>query len=306
MEQVQATPAGKPALNQTTNSSAQTEPQGNHVVTNASEPKADDLIRRMGRAETSNTETITASSDTEPSSVGYSQAEIDSIKDPYLKAQIQEKVKLLEKGYNQKYMKLANERKEVEALKQHLEQQTNQPWTPERVQALMRDPAFVQSAQSLQASQPPVGYEGSSEEWSALSPNEKKQFAALNQAVQAQQFQLNRMLITSEEAKIKEKFPDYDSSKVEKFYADAAAGRVPEGYIRELIHKALNFEPYLERTYKFALQDRNATLSEKRQGSLTQGITTQTAQETPARKEGESSRTLFSRLARGAFAQKQS
>ena len=301
IEQPTAKPTGTQSFNSATNSEAHTVPQGDKLANASStEPRADDLIRRMGQAESQTTnEPSTASPAVDPSDIGYSQSEIDSIKDPVAKKLIEEKLKLLEKGYNQKYMKLANERKQAEELRKQLEAQTNQSWTPERVQQLMRDPNFVQSAQALQATQAPQTFEGTQDEWSALSTSEKRTITeAKNEAIQTRQ-QLNRMMISMEEVKIKEKFPDYEGTSVEKFYRDAAEGRIPEGQIRELIHKAQKFDQYLERAYKFGLEDRNQMLREKANGISQQGITTQTIAETPKPAEGERGRNFFARLAKG-------
>jgi hypothetical protein len=250
--------------------------------------KTDDLVKRMH-----NTVPTPESSD-----VGYDPKKIEQIKDPEAKKLVEELKLSLEKGFNQKFMKLANEKKETEALRLKLEAQTNQPWTPERVQALLRDPNFAQSAASLQQSAPPADWSGSTEEWSTLTPNEKRQFSELRGAVQNQQNQLNRMLISSEEEKIKAKYPDYDPNNVERWYKDAAEGRIPEGQIRELIHKALNFEKYVEGGYKFGLEDRNVMLREKSQGMSPNSVNTQTVADVPKRAEGESSRSLFAKLAK--------
>ena len=202
-------------------------------------------------------------------------------------------------------MKLANEKKEVENLRKQLEAQTNQPWTPERVQQLLKDPYFAQSAASLQQAAPPADWSGSQEEWSTLTPSEKRQFTELRNAVGQQQQQLNRMLISTEEEKIKAKYPDYDPNSVERWYKDAAEGRIPEGQIRELIHKALNFEKYVEGGYKFGLEDRNQMLREKSQAMAPSGVTTQTVADVPKRAEGESSRSLFAKLAKMRLANNQ-
>ena len=106
------------------------------------------------------------------------------------------------------------------------------------------------------------------------------------------------MLISSEEQKIKDKYPDYDASLIERWYKDAAEGRIPEGQIREAIHKALHFEKYVEGGYKFGIEDRNVMLREKASGMSPNSVNTQTVTDVPKRAEGESSRSLFAKLAK--------
>ena len=298
---------GQPVSSQAPAKSAGTsEPQGSVTASNAaSVPRAEDLIKRMGTTGGQTTPDGQSSPSLDPSDLGYDPRKIEEIKDPQARQLVEELKKSLEKGYNQKFMKLANEKKETENLRKQLEAQTNQPWTPERVQQLLRDPNFAQSAASLQQAAPPADWSGSQEEWSTLTPNEKRQFSELRGAVQNQQMQLNRMLISSEEEKIKAKYPDYDPTNVEKWYKDAAEGRIPEGQIRELIHKALNFEKYVEGGYKFGLEDRNVMLREKSQAMSPNSVTTQTVTDVPKRAEGESSRSLFAKLAKMRLANSQ-
>lgn len=304
-EQLQATPAGTPSSSQAVQSDGVSVPQGVSNANVTSAPKADDIVKRMGTTGSQSSPDGTTVPTLDPSEVGYDPKMIENIKDPEAKKFVEELKKSLEKGFNQKFMKLANEKKEVENLRQQLQAQTNQPWTPQRVQELLRDPAFAQSAASLQQSAPPAEWTGSAEEWSTLTPNEKRQFAELRNAVGQQQMQLNRMLISQEEEKIRAKYPDYDPTLVERWYRDAAEGRIPEGQIRELIHKALHFEKYVEGGYKFGLEDRNQMLREKSQAISPSGVATQTQTEVPKRAEGETSRSLFAKLAKMRLSQNQ-
>jgi hypothetical protein len=305
-EQV-AKPSGQPVSSPATSQSVgASEPQGGVIPSNATiAPKAEDLIKRMGTTGSQNNPNTDTPPSLDPSDLGYDPRKIEEIKDPQARQLVEELKKSLERGYNNKFMKLANEKKEVENLRTQLEAQTNQPWTPERVQQLLRDPNFAQAASAVQQSAPPADWSGSQEEWSTLTPNEKRQFSELRNAVSQQQMQLNRMLISSEEQKIKDKYPDYDPQNVEKWYKDAAEGRIPEGQIRELIHKALNFEKYVEGGYKFGLEDRNVMLREKAGAMSPNHVNTQTVTDVPKRAEGESSRSLFAKLAKMRLANNQ-
>jgi hypothetical protein len=281
-----------------TQSTGISEPQSALSANAASTPKAEDLIKRMGTTGSQPNANAATPPSLDPSDLGYDPRKIEEIKDPQARQLVEELKKSMERGYNNKFMKLANEKKEVENLRTQLEAQTNQPWTPERVQGLLRDPNFTQAAQQVQQSQPPQDWSGSNEEWSTLTPNEKRQFSELRNEVQSLRQNQNRQLISSEEEKIKAKYPDYDPNNVERWYKDAAEGRIPEGQIRELIHKALNFEKYVEGGYKFGLEDRNVMLREKAGAMSPNNVQTQTVTDVPKRAEGESSRSLFAKLAK--------
>lgn len=274
-----------------------TEPQlktGAPVVAPAVTPKADELLKRMGEEAKSKNANPNVVTPVDPSA--NSQVSLDDIKDPAARKIVEDKIKNLESHYNKKYQSNAEKERQLEALRQDLERKTNQPWTPQRVQEILRDQTFVQAAQTVASQMPPSEFSGTQEEWSNLSDSEKRSIQELKAQVQTQSAQLQRMAISKDEEQLKQRYSDYDSAKVENFYRDVSEGRIPEVQIRELIYKALNHDHHLERTYELAKQDGQALLKEKYNGSTQLGLNTQTAGEPIKREEGQRGRDLFMKI----------
>src|SRR3990167_1807234 len=95
--------------------------------------------------------------------------DLEKITDPAVKAIAEKALKDFESGYNKKFQTLAQQRKELEDMKSKIS-----IWTPQRLQEELKNPAFVQAMQILQQQAPPSNFEGSADEWSAMSPQEKQ------------------------------------------------------------------------------------------------------------------------------------
>lgn len=236
----------------------------------------------------------------------YNSSDIEKIEDPKARQVAQDLYKQFEKGYQKKFQSLAEQRKGVESLEQQLKDQTN--WTPERVQDALKDPNFVQAAQSVvktkAQNQPPSNWGSSDEEWSALTDSEKQRFQASENKVDALVRNQQKMLDDQEHERVKIRFPDYDRSVVEQAQSDLLSGKIDQETIKEMIWKARNFERYVDNSYKFGLQDRNGNIQEKITGSTDSTLLNVKSQDDiPKQKEGEKTSVFFSRLAQWRMGQ---
>jgi len=193
----------------------------------------------------------------------------DDIKDPNAKSLVEKRIKELESGFNKKYEELANKRKEYESK---ISQQES--WNAEKLDRALKDPTFISLVQahyqSASANKAPSSWEGSPEEWSALTTEEKQQFAQLNSRVAAQEQIMSQMLKTEEDSKLKNVYPDYDSKVVDQIQQDLLSGRLQA--TREHLWKVANFENAVERAYKLGLKDRNSEISDKFNASTVQSV----------------------------------
>jgi len=259
--------------------------------------KVDDIVKRISTAK-----------EEKPQQTDITQQfKLDEIKDPVAKSIVEKKIKDLESGYNKKYMDLAEQRKQVEQLKQQVESQNT--WTPERIQQLLKDPNFNQAAQAVYQSQAqasaPVNWEGTPEQWSALSDSDKRAFTDLQGKVNSLLSQQEQMRHAQEHERVKSRFPDYQPQMVESFQKDILDGRVNDEQIKELIWKAKNFEKYVDNAYRFGLEDRNGNLQEKLNGSTQpSGMKVEQVGEKPMRAEGERTSSFIARLARWNMSQR--
>lgn len=251
-----------------------------------------DLVSRIA--------TAPAAKPAEPASE-VTAASLEDIKDPTIRTVVETKLKNLESGFNKKYMKLAEEQKAAEALKQKYEQEVNQPWSPERLQQMLQRPDFAQAVQSAYQTQsqlaPPATWEGSQEQWSNLSDSDKQAFRHMQGQVNSLMSQQEQMQHAQEHERVKTRFPDYDPKAVESFYRDANAGKMGSEQIKEMIWKALNFQKYVDNAYAFGQQDRQGSLQEKINGNTNpQNNSVQVSGDMPQRADNESTRSFMSRL----------
>lgn len=220
---------------------------------------------------------------------------LDDIKDPIARALVEKKYKDLLSGYNKKFEQLAEERKTLAREKEKLAQ----PWTPERVNQLLSDPKFVESAQSIAEQRAPQQWQGSSEEWSALAPQEQQAFKMMQNQVQSLMLQQSQSQVKEIDNELKSTYPDYDPEMINGFAQKYDRGEIDTRGLRELVYKGLNFEKAVERAYQLASKDRNGIISDKMNASSqASAISTTTVGDKPVMEKGESSAKFFSRLAR--------
>jgi hypothetical protein len=270
----------------------------------AKEPTASDIITRVGQDAPKPLQAIDV-----PPELKLNRDEfLKDITDPKQRQFFEEKFSAAERGINEKFMRLSDLRKQAEG-------QQHQPWTPERVQALVSDPSFVAAANAhlktiapARSGDAPTGWEGTPDQWAALPEEEQRAFLALDQKASEANRKVDQLLAShgqmvhqQEHERVRTRFQDYDPQAVDAFMQQVIDNRVTGEQLKEFIHKALNFDRYVERSYKLGLADRNGAVSEK-----VAGATSTTAQlsvspsDDPTRPkpvEGERTSRFFVRLA---------
>lgn len=210
-----------------------------------------DILRRSGEAKADTPEI--------PKETNYKE-DIDKITDPAVKAIAEKAIKDFESGYNKKFQTLAQQRKELEDMRNKIS-----TWTPQRLQEELKNPAFVQAMQILQQQAPPQDWQGSSDEWSALSPSEKQQMQQMRQEQQSLQSQLAQMKQKEEDVEIKKSYPDYDPNVVEEAIEGLRTGQITAS--RADIWKVVNHDKNVEKGYQFGYEDGYKKALEKLNGS---------------------------------------
>lgn len=248
----------------------------------------DDLLKRLA---TSNISQAPPTLDAPQVNV-----EMADLKDPasrqVLETRLKEANAKISKTFGEIGAEKAKLMKEIEDLKS----KANPNWTPQRLQEELRRQDFIQSAQQLQAQVAPQGWEGSHEEWSALSDNDKQRIQSVISNQNQLTSQMNQLLMSQVDSQLKTKYSDYDSQKIDQFIQDAQTGRVPADQMREFVHLAMNAKRYSEQAYNFGLSDRNTNVQEKMNGATNMGLNTTLSEDKPMRQPNEHSRSYLSRL----------
>jgi len=208
--------------------------------------------------------------------------------------QLESAYKSLQKGANQKFQTAAEKLKQAESL-------AKQPWTIERVRQELQNPDFVQAAQTYAQQQAvqqnPKDSGLDDQEWSALSDSDRKQFHTMAQNQQALQSQLDTILTRQEDDRLKERYKNYDQTRVRQLRDDLIGGRVQA--TGEHLWKVLDYEPAIERAYQLGRQDRQLDLQDKQNATSvgTGGFNMTEANDVPVKEKNEGTVDFFRRLA---------
>lgn len=236
----------------------------------------------------------------------FSEEDLKTIKDPIArqiaKDVLEKKEKDMLRGMNSKFQEIADIRKQLESKMS----ESNQ-WSRDRLEKAMKDPAFVEAvqaiAQSRQASAPPSNYDGTDEEWSALSEQEQNRFKQLegqvNKLLSVQQQQELRQVDES----IKQRLPGYDPKQVDDFAKRMNSDQIGLEELREFAGKSLLFDSAVEQAYQLGLKEGNSSLQDKLNANINVGnIDASASRDIPKREQGVKSKDHFMNIAKRAMA----
>jgi hypothetical protein len=259
------------------------------------EPKVEDIVSRVSKF------TEKPSTPAEEKS-SFNRNDIEKIQDPTARKFAEDAYKSLEAGYTKKFQELSSQRKELESLKQNLEAQRNQGWSPERIQQLLDDPTFVKAAQQVTSTQKVTqqGVDLTEEEFNYLTPEQQKVYARSKQVEQTLGNvvgELNRIQLQSEHEKLKGKYANYDSNSVDKLRQDLMRGSYQA--TSEDIWKVYDYENAIKRAYELGKSDKQSNISEKIGAtSLSENLNITSQDEVPKKGPNESFSEYWRRIAK--------
>jgi hypothetical protein len=205
---------------------------------------------------------------------------------------------VLSKFYKSMQSGLTKKTQEIAEIRKSLESQTGQKWTPERVQQLINDPEFLQSAQVVAGTTNQQGM--TNEEWSALTDAEKAEIIGLKKEVN-QLKQINQMtLVSQQDSQLKQTYANYEPQKVDNLLSQMMSGRV--NATREHLWKVIDYESAVERAYRLGRQDERGGNSDRINSASMDGMNAQPNNSIQPEKE-ESSLNFFQRIARQRLAE---
>lgn len=209
------------------------------------------------------------------------------------KSWAEEAYKSMQRGENKKFQEIAEFRKELQAT---IEAQKG--WTPEKVQSLLNDKEFVNSAQQVYSNQNPQESGLTDDQYSTLSDSEKQTLhLAVSNSQKAQQ-EVNLMKQTREfekqDLELSQKYSNYNPTSVDTLYNDMMSGKV--GATREALWQVLDYEPAVNRAYELGKLDGQKSGNEMSNATSIEGRTMVNSAPL-AKEEGESNKSYFLRLA---------
>lgn len=204
-----------------------------------------DILTKVNQFKQKNQAQNPASSNND---IGFDYKEIDNIKDPIAKEFAIKAYKSMESGVQKKFQDLAAQRKQLEAKMQEMN-----AWTPERIQQLLADPAFVQAAQSVVQTQNPPNSGLTDEQFSALTDSERQKFVALEKQVNTLQQVNLQNLINQTDEQLKMKYAGYNPDVVNNGLRELSSMQPHQ--IREYVYRAKNYESDVKAAYEFGRQE---------------------------------------------------
>ena len=219
--------------------------------------------------------------------------DIEKIADPQAKEQALKAYKSFQRGFNAKFQELAELRKQVESK--------NQPsqWTPDRLKQEINKPDFIQASQAVLQEQNPQNSNMSDTEWSSLTANEKKQWQVMQQELASlKQQQSNQQILQNfkqQDEQLKARYSNYDPSAVDIITSELLEGK--RNATREDIWKAKDYDDMAQRAYNLGKQDGNLDITDKKNASAYDGLSTgKPATDVPVAEKNESTTSFFGRL----------
>lgn len=231
---------------------------------------------------------------------------LDDIKDPVqrsiIQKQLEGKLKQANDAISKTFGELGGEKakylKQIKELEAQIDQVKNKSFSKTDIQQLINRPDFVQAVQEYQQQAAPEGWNRSTEEWSALSDNDKQLVQQAIAEARATRNQLNSMQLSSYHQELRSSYPDYNPNEIEDVITRANSGQMTQKEIFELTYKALKAEEIARRAYRLGIEDRNASITEKLGGStMPGGVQTQVSQDALQRNANEPTRSFFKRIA---------
>ena len=222
--------------------------------------------------------------------VGFDVKDIEKITDPQAKEYAEKAYKSFQKGFNDKFQNLAEIRKEYE---KKLTEDSN--WTPQRIQKLLNDPAFVQAASQVVQTQNPTQSGLTDEQWSALSDSDKNRIKSMQNEIEGLKQQNYQTLKSQQDEQLKGKYANYASDIVDttinKLVKQEAIAT------REDVWKVVDYENAVKRAYELGKKDKEVELKGNVSHSLPNGVNTREFSKVLPPEKGESDRGYFKRIA---------
>ena len=230
--------------------------------------------------------------------------DIEKIEDAQAKELVQKMYKSFEKGYQEKFQDVAKEKRDLEMIREEVGK-----WTPQKVQELLNNQAFKDSAQQVMQMENPTKGVVPDDEWSNLSDSDKVQMSALQQKIdnleKTNQQEKIQAILAKQDTELSSKYGNYDSIKVNEIRQNMLNGK--QAATNEHLYKAFYHDENVKRAYEQGKQDASSGNMEKVNASTysTDASSTVPANAKIERNEGETSQNYLTRIFHEKFKQRQ-
>lgn len=220
--------------------------------------------------------------------------EIEKISDPIAKKFAEDAYKSMQSGFTKKTQEIAEQ-------KRSFEQKVNemQNWSPERIQReLLNNPQFLQAAQQIAGTQ---NANASTEEFSALTPQEKARVDALMSKVTTLEQSNFQATVAQRDSQLQTRYPDYNPTQIDTVIRDLAQMNPLD--IREHVYKSIKHDEDVAAAYELGKSERTELNQTKINAITPNGNTIANSDGLPIREKGDTDQVYFQKLANFRLAQ---
>lgn len=292
----------KPVANQEPTPTPQ-DPKANEP-TKTPAPESD-LFKRVSEFQLNNdTKTKTEEEiDTDFFSDPKLRQKIDDIQDPELKAHFYAMRKSGISGINSKMQDMADLRKRMEAIEgngQNPLTVEDIDWTPDQIAKVVNNQKFVNAARQYQGASDGSSGTGLDDTTKKLIGDMQEEINSLKQTNQQTFDTQSRAYQQQEHVRLKAKYPDYDSSKIDTITSemiDRKRSSVTVGSsVFEDMYKADNYNGNIRKAYAMGRKDERDGLNENAAPAALDGINTRPSKPAIEPQENESDKQFLDRI----------
>ena len=200
----------------------------------------------------------------------------------------------MQSGFTKKTQEIADNKRMYEQKMQEM-----QNWSPDRIQKeLLNNPQFLQAAQQIAGTQTA---QATTDEYSAMTPQEKARIDALMNKVttlEQSNFQANVM---QRDSQLQARYSDYNPTQIDAAIRDLA--QMSPLDIREHIYKSLKHDEDVASAYELGKQESKGLTQQKINAITPNGNSVTTSDGLPVREKGETDQMFFTRIANFRLAQ---
>lgn len=222
--------------------------------------------------------------------------EIEKITDPAARKFAEDAYKSMQSGFTKKTQEIADQKRSFDQKLVEM-----QSWTPERIQRELSNPQFVQAAQQYAQVNNPPDSGLTDEQFSALTPVEKSQIAALQTKISSLEQSNFKAAVTQRDSQLQTRYPDYNPTQIDSTIRDLAQMNPLD--IREHVYKSLKHDEDVAAAYELGKQEARGLNQTKISAITPTGSSITTSDGLPVREKGDTDQMYFMKMANFRLAQ---
>jgi hypothetical protein len=248
-------------------------------------PPVVNLIDKVSQFKKTQASTKAPSTNTENSFFDYK--EIEKITDPVAKKFAEDAYKSMQSGFTKKTQEIAEYKRSYEQKMAEIDN-----WSPERIQRELNNPKFVQAAQAVAGNQNDPSI---TDEYSAMTPQEKARIDALMSKVTTLEQSNFQATVAQRDSQLQTRYPDYNPVQIDATIRDLAQMNPLD--IREHVYKSLKHDEDVAAAYELGRSEAKELNQTKVNAITPNGNYASTSDGLPAREKGDNDQAYFQKLA---------